>query len=97
MNWLLIDKYGFEPDMRGGFDSTRIRGNTLAMQLVIDGLKLQPANPSFATARDAILQADQVLTGGSNQSLIMSAFARRGMGRSFSARLDNLHRGCARL
>lgn len=31
-------------------------GNTLAVQLVVDGLKLQPCRPSFQDARDAILQ-----------------------------------------
>lgn len=30
-------------------------GNTLAVQLVVDGLKLQPCRPSFQDARDAIL------------------------------------------
>src|SRR5262249_37274054 len=58
-------------------------GNNLAIQLVMDGLKLQPANPSFKDGRDAILRADQVLTGGANQAEIWGAFARRGMGLSF--------------
>lgn len=31
------------------------RGNTLAMQLVLDGMKLQPCRPSFLDARDAII------------------------------------------
>ena len=50
------------------------------MQLVIEGMKLQPANPTFLQARDAILQADVVLNGGANQDLIWDAFARRGFG-----------------
>jgi len=58
-------------------------GNNLAMQLVTDGLKLQPCSPGFVDGRDAILLADQNLTGGANQCLIWETFARRGLG--FSA------------
>ncbi len=80
LNWLLIDQYGFDPDIKQGDG-----GNNLAMKLVIEGLKLQPANPTFLQGRDAILQADQLLTGGANQGAIWTAFARRGMGYSASA------------
>ncbi|KAK8847507.1 hypothetical protein IAR55_005365 [Kwoniella newhampshirensis] len=55
-------------------------GNTLAAQLIIDAMKLQPCRPSFFDARDAIIQADQILTGGANTCLIWSAFAERGLG-----------------
>lgn len=55
-------------------------GNTLAVQLVINGLKLQPCRPSFLAARDAIVQADKILTGGENACDIWSAFAERGLG-----------------
>ncbi len=79
LNWLLIDKLGFDPDLYNG-----IGGNNLTMQLVFDGLKLQPANPSFLDGRDGILMADQILTGGANQNEIWTAFARRGMGVSAS-------------
>lgn len=55
-------------------------GNTLSMQLIIDAMKIQPCRPSFFDARDAIIQADQILTGGSNGCLIWEAFAERGLG-----------------
>ena len=55
-------------------------GNTLAVQLVIDGLKLQPCSPTLADARDAILQAEQQLTGGKYYCDIYRAFAKRGLG-----------------
>jgi hypothetical protein len=58
-------------------------GNHLILQLVTDGMNLSPANPTFLQARDAILQADLVDTGGANQSELWAAFAKRGMG--FSA------------
>ncbi|ORX33984.1 putative extracellular elastinolytic metallo proteinase precursor [Kockovaella imperatae] len=55
-------------------------GNTLALQLILDGMKLQPCRPSFFDARDAIIQADLMLTGGENACLIWKAFAERGLG-----------------
>lgn len=80
LNWLLIDEHGFDSDI---YNAGGTGGNTLAMQLVIDSMKLMPANPSFLDSRDAILLADQLLTGGANNLIIWTAFARRGMG--FSA------------
>ncbi|EKM51193.1 uncharacterized protein PHACADRAFT_263204 [Phanerochaete carnosa HHB-10118-sp] len=55
-------------------------GNTLAVQLVISGMKLQPCRPSFLNARDAIIQADWHLTGGENYCEIWRGFASRGLG-----------------
>lgn len=55
-------------------------GNTLTLQLVVDGLKLQPCRPTFIDARDAIIQADEVLTNGDNLCEIWGAFAKRGLG-----------------
>jgi len=78
--WNLIDEYGFNPDLYADWDQG---GNLLAMQLVNDGLKLQPCSPGFVDGRDAILAADQALTGGANQCLIWEGFAKRGLG--FSA------------
>jgi uncharacterized repeat protein (TIGR01451 family) len=58
-------------------------GNHLILQLVTDGMTLSPPNPNFLQARDAIIQADLVDTGGANRRELWAAFARRGMG--FSA------------
>lgn len=77
MTWDLIAQYGFDPDFYNGTG-----GNNIAMQLVMDGLKLQPCSPGFVTGRDAILMADQLSNGGANQCLIWDAFARRGLGLS---------------
>lgn len=79
--WNLVDEYGFNPDFYADWDQG---GNLLAMQLVNDGLKLQPCSPGFVDARDAILAADQALTGGANQCLIWEGFAKRGLGFSAS-------------
>ena len=75
MYWALTDVYGWDADLYHGTG-----GNNIAIQLVMDGLKLQPCNPSFADARDAILEADQNNNGGANQCLIWQVFARRGLG-----------------
>jgi len=77
MYWNLVDRHGFDPNL---FDAHTAGGNTLALQLVLDGLKLQPCNPGFVDARDAILLADRNDTGGANQCLIWQAFAKRGLG-----------------
>ncbi len=79
MTWELINVYGLDPDIYNGTG-----GNNIAMQLVIDGLKLTPCNPGFVDARDAILQADMINNGGANQNYIWAAFARRGLGSSAS-------------
>ena len=81
--WNLVNVYGFTPDIQQGWqdaDGEVTGGNTLAMQLVMDGLKLQPCLPGFVDGRDAILLADQALTGGENQCAIWDGFARRGLG-----------------
>ncbi|TGE07624.1 T9SS-dependent M36 family metallopeptidase [Hymenobacter fodinae] len=77
MTWDLIGKYGFDADLYHGKG-----GNNMAMQLVIDGLKLQPCRPGFVDGRDAILLADRLDNGGANQELIWRAFAKRGLGYS---------------
>jgi extracellular elastinolytic metalloproteinase len=78
MTWNLIDEYGYDPDINNGKG-----GNNIALQLIIDGLKLQPCSPGFVDARDAILLADQINNGGANACYIWRAFAKRGLG--FSA------------
>ena len=74
----LIRKHGFE------------LGNWLAMQLVADGQALLPPDPDFIQARDGIIQADFVNTGGANFREIWAGFAKRGMGFNASAP-DSLH------
>jgi uncharacterized repeat protein (TIGR01451 family) len=80
VTWNLIDAHGFNPDID---DDWTAGGNNLAMQLITDGMKLQPCSPGFVDGRDAILAADLALTGGANECLIWAGFAKRGLG--FSA------------
>ncbi len=71
----LIDKYA----------GTATDANQLMLQLVTDGMKLSPANPTFLQARDAILQADTVDNAGANLNELWRGFAKRGMGFSAQA------------
>ena len=75
LTWAYIDKYGFDSDLFNGSG-----GNNKVMQLVLDGLKLQPCSPGFIDGRDAILAADMASTGGQDQCLIWEVFANRGLG-----------------
>lgn len=75
MYWNLVETHGFDSDLYTGNG-----GNNIALQLVIDGLKLQNCSPTFLDARDAILLADQVNNNSANHCLIWKAFAKRGMG-----------------
>lgn len=75
MTWTIIEMTPADPDMYQGTG-----GNNIALQLVMEGLKLQPCNPGFEDGRDAILLADQLLYNGAHQCVIWEAFARRGMG-----------------
>jgi hypothetical protein len=81
MYWELVGVHGFNPNIYGDWTTG---GNNLAFQLVIDGMKLAPCNPGFVDGRNAILAADQALTGGANRCAIWRAFARRGLGFSAS-------------
>lgn len=73
--WNYIDKYGYDPNIYNGTG-----GNNKVMRLVLDAIKLDGCNPSFVTARDAIIAADQATTGGQNYCMIWETFARRGLG-----------------
>jgi hypothetical protein len=73
--WNYIEKYGYDANIYNGTG-----GNNKVMRLVIDAMKLTPANPSLIQCRNAIIQADINSTNGQNYCMIWSTFARRGMG-----------------
>ena len=79
LNWAFINQYGFDANIETGTG-----GNNMVLQLVMEGMKLQPCSPGFTDGRDAILMADQLLYGGANQCLIWNTFAKRGLGYSAS-------------
>jgi extracellular elastinolytic metalloproteinase len=75
--WNLVDRYGYNANLYAHWSSA---GNNTALQLVMDGMKIQPCRPGFVDGRNAILTADQALTGGANQCEIWRGFAKRGLG-----------------
>ncbi len=73
--WNLVEVHGFDSDVTFGSG-----GNNIALELVMDALKLQPCNPSFLDARDALLLADLNNYEAANRCSIWEGFAKRGMG-----------------
>jgi ELWxxDGT repeat protein len=54
-------------------------GNQRALQIVIDGMKLAPANPTFIQSRDGIIQA-ALVAFPADMGEVWSGFAKRGIG-----------------
>lgn len=78
MTWNIINQLGtINPNL---YNTNNLGGNTIALNLVMEGMKLQPCSPGFIDGRDAILQADQLLYNGAYSCAIREAFRRRGMG-----------------
>lgn len=82
--WNYIDKYGYDSNIYTGTG-----GNNKVMRLVLDGIKLDGCSPTFVSARDALIAADQATTGGQDYCMIWSTFARRGLGVNASSGSPN--------
>ncbi|KAI0973039.1 fungalysin metallopeptidase [Xylaria arbuscula] len=79
--WNLVDKHGRNTGPKPVFENgVPNDGNFLSQKIVMDGMALQPCNPNFVSARDAIVDADEALTGGDNACELWTAFAKRGLG-----------------
>ena len=84
-----IDIYGMNDNVYEGANPVAgnpppsAKGNNIATRLIIEGMKLQPNNPTFVQERNAILKADTLLYNHQFSCLIWKAFAKRGLG--FSA------------
>jgi hypothetical protein len=77
MTWNIIQMDGINTNL---FNAGGTGGNSVALKLVIEGMRLQPCNPGFLDARDAILRADKLIYNSRYHCAILAAFARRGMG-----------------
>ncbi|KAJ3403634.1 Fungalysin/Thermolysin Extracellular metalloproteinase 5, partial [Chytridiales sp. JEL 0842] len=80
--WNMVEKSGFtDPALLGpaAVDGTG-KGNVDFLKVLVEGMKLQPCNPTFVQARNAIMAADKALLQGKYQCEIMAGFAKRGMG-----------------
>ena len=81
MTWQIIQQTGINPNL---FNPAGVGGNSIAMKLVIEGMRLQPCNPGYIDSRNAILKADTLFFGSQYSCAIWTAFAKRGMGRGAS-------------
>lgn len=80
--WNLVDTYGI-----GDVDAVTLDADGVPqgaryylLKLILDSDALVPCSPNHLQARDAILQADRLLSGGVNQCAIWKGFAKRGFG-----------------
>ncbi|KAF8470766.1 Fungalysin metallopeptidase-domain-containing protein [Kalaharituber pfeilii] len=91
--WNIVDKYGIDEEIFPKFDENTglpKDGRNLSMKIVLEAMKLQPCNPTFLDARDAIIDADILLTEGENFCEIWAGFAKRGLGTDAHIAADGL-------
>jgi extracellular elastinolytic metalloproteinase len=90
--WNLIDSRGNThrqtPHLTGRGIPTD--GKYLSMKLVQDAMALQPCNPTFLQARNAILDAEMALTKGKYKCELWKGFAKRGLGED-AERIDGVY------
>lgn len=80
--WNLIEKYGITEAEFPVVDANGIPGDGrfMALKFFLEGLNLQPCNPTVLQARDAIIDAEKAATNGTNKCEIWKGFAKRGLG-----------------
>ncbi|KAH6571550.1 hypothetical protein BASA60_007119 [Batrachochytrium salamandrivorans] len=85
--WNLVAKRGFSANLH---DASQSAGNVVAMKIILGGMMIQPCNPTFLSARNAIISADASYYNGANRCEIIRAFAKRGLGsRATSTRTND--------
>ncbi|KAH6573043.1 hypothetical protein BASA62_003150 [Batrachochytrium salamandrivorans] len=75
--WSLVEAHGFSANLH---DATQKEGNIVFLQILVGTLMIQPCNPTFNSAYDAMLAADYAYYGGIHKHLIIKGFAKRGLG-----------------
>ena len=75
------------------WDVRKAVGAAVANQLVVQGMKNTPCNPTMLNARDGIISADATLNGGANRCKLWTAFAGRQMGTGASSATHNTTSG----
>ncbi|MEO7982717.1 MAG: M36 family metallopeptidase [Bacteroidota bacterium] len=82
MTWEIIKQdNAINPNLFAPGPTASMIGNSAALKLVSEGMRLQPCNPGFVDARNAILRADTLLFNKKYSCSIWRAFAKRGLGR----------------
>ena len=62
------------------WDLREMYGHDVADMLITRGMELSPADPSMLDMRNAVIQADKIVYGGSHTHGLWQVFAHRGMG-----------------
>lgn len=75
--WSLVNSFGFS---RHWEDSTQTEGNIVMLQLIFGGLIVQPCNPTFIQARDAIIHTDKLYYDDLHLCELWNGFSKRGLG-----------------
>ena len=83
--WNLRDKLPFTDNW---LSVSLDHANTLMLRIITLGMQLQPCMPTFTIARDAVLQAERIITGGKYQCDVWRGFAKRGLGFGAMLQLD---------
>ncbi|KAI9336386.1 Fungalysin metallopeptidase-domain-containing protein [Obelidium mucronatum] len=78
--WNMNDRSGITDPIKIVSSANSGYGNTDFLKLLVTGLKMQPCNPTFLQARDAIIAAEASLFGGKYRCDVWKGFAKRGMG-----------------
>ena len=82
MTWQIIQQdNAINPNLFTPGPTPSMIGNSAALKLVSEGMRLQPCNPGYVDARNAILKADTLLFNKKYSCSIWKAFAKRGLGR----------------
>ncbi|KAH6593986.1 hypothetical protein BASA50_006896 [Batrachochytrium salamandrivorans] len=75
--WNFVDAHGFSANLH---DATQKEGNIIFLQLLVGTLMIQPCDPTFISARDAMLATDYAYYNGVHEHLIRQGFFKRGLG-----------------
>ncbi|KAJ3252058.1 Fungalysin/Thermolysin Extracellular metalloproteinase 5 [Boothiomyces macroporosus] len=75
--WNLVQRLGFTPNW---YNYLQIKGNIVALNIVVNGMKIQPCNPTYLQARNAIISAASYMYSGLYDCEVWKGFAKRGMG-----------------
>ncbi|KAI9365979.1 Fungalysin metallopeptidase-domain-containing protein [Zopfochytrium polystomum] len=89
--WNMVDQAGFTP-VTNLINAATVgtAGNSDFFVILVRGMMLQPCNPTFIQARDAIVAADMAVTGGMYNCAIWNGFAKRGLGVNAVAFTNNM-------
>ncbi|KAJ1564129.1 hypothetical protein HK405_015755 [Cladochytrium tenue] len=79
--WNMVDQQGFVAvDQLSASTTPLTAGNADFFNLLVKGMMLQPCNPTFVQARDAIVAAEAAVYSGTYSCAVWNGFAKRGLG-----------------